>query len=170
MAKHLLHKARLKEKGWSDAEIAHAEAVFERAEEKKHPNVVMLDQVVYWLLLLISLVGVVIVTAVIVPLILLLPPSMVAVVLLILGVAFGALFTIVIQDIHWLQGHHHSIALVFLPVISVLAFLFVPLFSEKVVHVHAPSATWLFGFALAAGLLAPYVFHLLTEHKARREK
>ena len=44
-------RERLATKGWSDAEINKTIKLLEKAKNKRHPHIVMLDKVVYWIAL-----------------------------------------------------------------------------------------------------------------------
>jgi len=172
VSNHRLHKDRLRAKGWNEHEIAHAEVLFDGAEAKKHPFVQGLDQWVYWLLLMLMVVGIGVVAVEIVPLMLLADAFTLYPILLLISLGLGTLFSVVIQDIHWLKGRHHVFALLLLPVTAIVATVLVIRFADTYAVQFSSLKTvahdpLLVGVVFGLGIVLPYAFHLATGHRRR---
>lgn len=172
MVKHKLHEERLRKAGWTKEEISHARRIFKKAEKKTSPGIAALDKWVFWLLLLVGVLGIVAFAIWILPVLFFLTTPLLVFILLIIGICFGTLFTVAIQDLHWLRHRHHGFAALLLPVASIVAFGIIVGFGERyrvafpeiITYYHNP---WLVGVIFAIGLLIPYIFHLLTEYRQR---
>lgn len=172
MVKHKLHEERLRKAGWTKQEISHARRVFKKAENNIHPHIALLDQWIYWLLLIVGVLGIISFAIWILPILFFLTTPLLVFILLIIGICFGALFTVAIQDIHWLHHGHHWFAVLLLPAASIVAFGLIVSFGETYREAFPqiltyPHNAWLAGLVFAVGLLIPYLFHLLTEYRQR---
>lgn len=167
MVKHKLHKHELRLKGWSEEEIAQTERVLERAEARKHPAIAVLDQVVYWLLLLVVIVGMAAFAIQVIPLILILDATTLAFILILMGISLGTLFTVVVQDIHWMSRAHHGFTLILLPVAAIAVFFLVLRYAGRTATTMAQHNITVVAVIFAAALLVPYIYHLLTDYKKR---
>ena len=78
-----LHHHALRAKGWSEAEIKHAQRTINRAEKKKHSVYKFLEIAVFWALLFLTALGIFIVSIVIMPLLLVLPQGFIIIILVI---------------------------------------------------------------------------------------
>lgn len=169
MSKHI-DEHHLRGRGWSDEEIEHAKGVLNRAEENKHPFIVSLDRWVFSALLLISIIGTVIFALYVVPLFLLFPAGLLYPVLGILGLSLGVLYTIVVRDLHWLHNHHHTTALIILPLASIISFVLVLTFVTRYqaqlpqIFGHSHNIV-LVALTYAAALLLPYAYALVRRNQ-----
>ena len=100
----MAHKisSKLLDKGWSKAELKHAQGVFEKAEENKDDFTKSLDQFVYWLLVLLGVVGALLFSGVVFVLSLILPSLVLWPTALFFGILYGFLF-LVLSDLHWIS-------------------------------------------------------------------
>lgn len=103
---------RLKQKGWSEAEIKHAMYHLNLAEKTKHPLVRFTESSTYWLFFLSLLVCVGAVATLVFPVLHVLPYSVSLVIAGILGSIFGMLFSHVLHDIEDLARAHHALIMV----------------------------------------------------------
>jgi len=112
---------RLRKKGWSEQEIAHAKRILDDAETKKHPEIAFGEHLRLWLLIAILLVGALGVTIAVLPVLLFIDPLPALGVLLVLGGCFGALLgaSLASLRIHHKHHHHGVSVLVFLLVVVV---------------------------------------------------
>lgn len=166
-----VHHERLRAKGWSEEEIAHAQRVAKKAQEQKHPAHSFLEVAVFWGLLFLTVIGIFLVSLVIVPLLLALPTSGVLFVLGLLGLVLGTLFSWLIQDIEWVERKHHALNILILAGLGLLSVWFI---TGKVRglaalygHDHNP---WLLAATFAASLLTPYLIHIIHQEVASRGK
>ena len=81
--------------------------------------------------LLTLVISTLVVSVVLVPLLLVMDPIPLYALLVLLGVTFGSVFALLIRDIEGLQVHHHVLALLFLPTISILALLVIITITSK---------------------------------------
>src|SRR3989338_11260074 len=99
---------RLKQKGWSDAEVARVSNVFGRKEPKK-------GKFVYWFSLVVAIAGNGILSVVLVPFLLALKGFFLYAIIILIGIAFGSLFNLLLKDIETADEKQHVIAWVFIP-------------------------------------------------------
>ncbi len=81
--------------------------------------------------ILIIIIATLILSLILIPLILVLDPIPLYSLVLLLGVAFGSVFALLIRDIKGLKIHHHILALLFLPTLSVINLLVVVTLAAK---------------------------------------
>lgn len=156
-----LHHDKLRQRGWSDKEIADAHAILERAEAKKHPGYKFLEKAVFWGLLFFSFVGIILVALLVTPLLLLLPDLLTALVLLVLGLSLGALFALAVLDIEWLEQKHHVLTVVLLLLFAFAALWFTSLRVGSLTgEVHKP---FLLGALFALAFVTPRLFFFIKE-------
>ena len=111
---------RLKKKGWSDAEIEKTLQIFEKAEEKKRPALVLLDKMVYWMGLLLAIVGNFIISVVLIPILITMPAVLLYITIIILAVTFGLLFSLILGDIGTLNKERLIVTSIFIPMLAVI--------------------------------------------------
>ncbi len=111
---------RLKKKGWTDAEIDKTLKIFEKAEQKKRPALILLDKLVYWMGLLLAIVGNFIISIVLIPILITMPALLLYITLVILAVTFGLLFSLILGDIGSLNRQRFIIANIFIPMMAVI--------------------------------------------------
>lgn len=161
-----LDKQRLRDRGWSGHEIKKTERMLLKAERKKHPLFRWLEKAVLWLLLGVTLLAIFSVAIVIWPASITLPSGALTGILVILGLALGSLYTLVVADIEWVEHHHH---IAFALLLGGAALLTVAALITRYnrlgealgtgVH-HEP---WLLSFFFALSLLLPYIAHLWND-------
>ena len=154
-----LHHHTLRAKGWSEAEIKHAQKVLVRAEKKKHPVYKFLEIAVFWALLFLTAIGIFLTSIVITPLLLVLPQWLIITILVILGLCLGSLFAILIPDIEWLERKHHIFNVIFLAALAVFNIWLI----TRVLADIPRANPFILGGAFALALLTPYLFHLIGE-------
>ena len=79
-----------------------------------------LNKVVYWGALLVAIVGNLIVSVVLIPFLLVLSKMQLYIIIIIIGIAFGALFNMLLKDIEELDKKHHVIAGIFIPALAII--------------------------------------------------
>lgn len=104
---------RLKQRGWSDAEVARVSNVFGKKEPKR-------GKFVYWFALVIAIVGNGILSVVLVPFLLVLSSIALYAIIAVIGLAFGSLFNLLLRDIEAADQKQHVIAWIFIPALAVI--------------------------------------------------
>ena len=107
---------RLKQKGWSDAEVARVSNVFGKKVAK--------IKFVYWFSLVVAIVGNGILSVVLVPFLLVLSSIALYAIIVVIGLAFGSLFNLLLKDIETADQKQHVIAWVFIPAIAIINIYF----------------------------------------------
>jgi hypothetical protein len=111
----------LREKGWSEEEIAHAKKIIGKAHENKHPTHKFLEQAMYWFLF-IMIIGIGLGGEFLIePFLLWLKPSGAYVVIAIIGLVFGTFAGIVVKDIEDLEKHHHLAVSIIIPIVAIIS-------------------------------------------------
>lgn len=110
----------LRKKGWSEEEIEKTARImqrFEAASENRHKK---LNVILYWSVLFIAIIGNFILSVVLIPFMLVLSNYQLYFIIMIIAVAFGLLFNLIIRDIEYLDRKHHVIAGIFIPTIAII--------------------------------------------------
>lgn len=126
-----LHE-RLQTKGWSDNEISHAMAVFDRAKQKKSLLLNFLEYATFWASLAIAISGNFLISLVIIPLLLALNGLCLHASIIILGLSFGMLFELLVRSITSLKKHHHAYLSFLIPLIAIVNVFLIVMFAEVI--------------------------------------
>lgn len=110
---------RLKAKGWTQEEIDKAMNIMESDKARFSAPTKKLNKVLYWTSLFIAILGNFIIAIAMVPILLFVGELPLYIILAIIGVSFGALYTIIIRDIEFIDPQHHIVAGLFLPAVSI---------------------------------------------------
>ncbi|MFT4310390.1 MAG: hypothetical protein ACMXYC_02050 [Candidatus Woesearchaeota archaeon] len=154
-SEHLLSK--MKQKGWSDQELAHARSVF--AQKYSTPWFVLL---LHWMFLCLVIIGNVIIATSIIPLLILFPLQLTYLLTAVLGGCFGYLIVVVVKHIdHFLDIHHHLFLALIIPLLSIAGFITITyymafLFDVTLVgmyHIYLIASMYVMSF------LTPYIVH-----------
>ncbi len=156
---------KLRKKGWSGKEIRHAERIFLKAAQRKHPVYRFLERAVFWALLALTLVAVFTVNVVVWIIAPFLSTGLLTTVLVLFGLVFGSLYTIVAGDIDWLEQRHHALASALLATAAIVTST---LIGNRLAVISAlaqlpPRSTVLPGIAFALALLAPHFLRTSLE-------
>lgn len=162
-----IRRKHLRSKGWSEQEIKRAEETLKRSDEQKHPALAFLEKAVFWGLLFITLLGIFLMTLVIIPLLLTLTTFEVLFILLILGLCLGALFSLIVNDIEWLERKHHVSALILLGIVALANVWFITARTEglDLALGGQPHSGLLLGSVFAVALLFPQVLQLWIKNE-----
>ncbi|MFH1440237.1 MAG: hypothetical protein ABIG89_06715 [Candidatus Woesearchaeota archaeon] len=125
-------KQRLKQKGWSHEEVEHAANIVLNPKEKHTHIKSRLHLTGFWLLML----GLVVLNAVaiifIVPLILLIKLPWTYIVIIAAGLFCGIIFNWLILEIEHLEHEHHVIAMLMIPLMTLLDVIIIYAIIDKV--------------------------------------
>lgn len=111
----------LKRKGWSEEDIQKAEKIIEaRRVSDKSRSIAYSHRVLYWTVILVVIIGNFVISMLLVPFLLVLNKLALDVLVVVLGLAFGSLFNLLITDIAYISKRHHVIAGITIPVMALL--------------------------------------------------
>lgn len=154
-----LNQERLRQKGWSEREIKHAHTILKQAERKTHAHHHLLGEAVFWGVLFLAVLGTVAVSGVwLIPLLTLNTPSVLFPIIIIVGIAFGLLFSVVIKDLDHLTTKHHAIIMITVPITGIISFFTI----TTMLGGHRGPGI-LIGLAYTVAFLSPYLFHTMTK-------
>jgi ABC-type uncharacterized transport system permease subunit len=164
---HLLKKMR--DKGWSDEELARAHAVFTKSESTKSSRHKVLDACVLWGVFGVMVIGNFFALFALMPFFVIFPNGMLYSLAAVLGLCFGLLYDVLLRDIqHTFNGHHHALAFILVPYLAIVGAIFILGFATN--HMpnlfHYTRHPLLIGFCYVIGFLIPYVI-MLYNHKLR---
>lgn len=152
-----LQKEHLRNKGWSETEIKHTHTLIKKFKRVNNPK--FLEESLYWLLFFLMCATTVAISVWIIPLFALAESSSLYFALIIIALAFGATFSIVIKDLETLQKHHHLLLSFTIPVIAFLSFFIVTsqtaAFMDGVKH-----NALLISFTFTFFFMLPYAMYL----------
>lgn len=127
---HLVEK--LKKKGWSQKELDRVHKVMKQSHSKKTAYHKVLDAAISWVMFIIIILGNIAVLFAVMPTLVLFPNPIIFLILLVLGLAFGFLFELVLSDMdHLFAGHHHVFLYVLIPYLAVTGGIFILNFGMK---------------------------------------
>ncbi len=107
-------------KPWGLEEKERTINIIQRANEKKSKFILVLDKFVYFFVLFTAIAGNFIVSVVLVPFLLIMGGFYLYMTLFFIGLAFGALFNVIINYLEKLESRHHIIAGFFIPVLALI--------------------------------------------------
>ena len=126
-------REKLEKKGWSKEEIAKTLNILEKAEEKKRPALQMLDKLVYWIALLLAIGGNLVISVVLIPLLLTIKSATALyLIIIVLAIAFGLLFNLLISDVSALNKERVVVAGIFIPTIAIINIFVVVYISNQI--------------------------------------
>jgi hypothetical protein len=154
-------KLELKEKGWSEKEIIHAEEALNRSE--KHD--LHFSKIVFWSALIVTIFGNFIVSLVLIPFLIVLNRFVLYAIVVLLAGSIGFLYKLLITDIGHLEKKHHIAASIFVPLIAIANIVGMVFVSNKFIRdlnvenvQHNPLIVAL---VFAGVLILPYILHLI---------
>lgn len=118
----LLHE-RLREKGWSEQEIAKTMTLMQTPEKvEKHVSLERtMNFGMYWMFLIMLTIINFFVSITLIPFLLILKVTQLFSMVAVLGIGFGMLFNVLIWDIEHLETRHHVGAALFLPILAIVS-------------------------------------------------
>ncbi len=107
---------QLRQRGWSESQVKHAEEVLERAEYHD----LFFSKIVFWSALVVVIFANIIVSAVLIPFLLAFTDTVLYATVVILAATIGFLYTFLVTDIGHLHKAHHRAAGILVPLIAVV--------------------------------------------------
>lgn len=125
-----------------------------------------LNKVVYWGALLVAIVGNLIVSVVLIPFLLVLSKMQLYIIIIIIGIAFGALFNMLLKDIEELDKKHHVIAGIFIPALAIInVFIMTQLANYLTVLIgvnNVPHNPFVISVIYVASFSLPYILYKIS--------
>ena len=111
----------LKQKGWSEEDVKKAEKIIEsrRMIDKSRTHVYS-NRVIYWTIIAVMVLCNFIISLLFVPFLLVLNRLAMNVIIVIIGFAFGSLFTLLILDVEYVSKTQHFIGGIIIPVLALI--------------------------------------------------
>lgn len=161
-------RQKLKEKGWADHEISHAEEVIER----KRAEDVYFSKIVFWSALVVIVFGNLVVSLILIPFLVVLNSTTLYAIIVLLAGTMGYLYKFLITDIGHLDKKHHQLASVIIPVIALINLVVMVTASNRfIIDIKAENPlhnVWLSSILFAVVFIIPYVVNQV--HMAILEK
>ena len=155
---------KLREKGWSEAEIKHTQGVLAKVKRRKHPHREALLQALFWGLLALSAGSMVAVSYLIIPLFIISSSTIIYPVLIIIGLSLGSLVNHTMKDLDHLKTHHHVIVGLVVPITGIISFLSVlGRFGNVPALGGVTHSALLSAITFIISFLAPYAYHHLQK-------
>lgn len=114
-----IHRKHLKQKGWDEGEIEQARTIIKKAEKSRHPHNILLEKLTFYVCLFIAMAGNYLISVMLIPLLLAFSKLTLDIILIIIGLSFGTLFTVLIQELIHVQKHHKYLYLI-VPAVAML--------------------------------------------------
>lgn len=110
---------QLKRKGWSEEDILKAQkTIDERTLHDKSKSIIFSSRVVYWTVVFVIILGNFIISMLLIPFLLVLNQITLDVLVVIIGLAFGSLFNLVVTDIKHIERKYHVIVGLLIPILA----------------------------------------------------
>ncbi len=161
-------KENLRRKGWSEDEIDKTVNIIQ--ESTGHPHYLKqrsnFNMLVYWMSLLILSICNFIISIFLVPFVVLFSSNFIYLILIVLGLIFGYLFGLTINNIEHLEKKHHVFAMILVPLLAFLnIFIIVQIAGifDKILKMSIRHEPVLIGLVYAVFFIGPYFFFLAKE-------
>ncbi len=152
---------RLREKGWTEEDIYKALSIIERGDLKKSKKIAFLDSIIYWIVLFVALIGNFIISIILIPFMLAMSGLRLYAIIIIIGMAFGAFFDLLIRDIEKIQKKDVIIAGIFLPLLALINVSLMVNFAnhlQKTLGLITPEhSSIIIGIIYVFAFVAPYI-------------
>lgn len=129
-------KAKLRKKGWSEADITKSEAIMDAAAAKTGAN--RIDLFVYWTGLIVAIILNIIASAVLIPMLFMIRGLALYALVLVIALFFGWVFCILIRDIENMELHHHIITGLFIPAIALVNVFVIVNITNRIIQANMP--------------------------------
>lgn len=111
----------LRKKGWTNQEIMHAEEVMKCSNlVDKSRAAASANKVVFWAVIFVIIIGNFILSLLFIPFLLVMHKIAVNVIIVVVGLAFGALFNMLLFDVEGINNKNHAIAALLIPVLALV--------------------------------------------------
>ena len=112
---------KLKKKGWSEEDINKTQKIIsEGAVLDKSKTQPFVNVVVFWTVVLVMVIGNFIISLLLIPFLLIINKIALDVVVVILGLAFGSLFNLLMTDLKYIERKHYILGGLLIPVLALV--------------------------------------------------
>ncbi|MCX6710006.1 MAG: hypothetical protein NTV63_03590 [Candidatus Woesearchaeota archaeon] len=156
---------KLKDKGWSDNDIVHALKILNDAPSHKDKSQIAMDSAVYWIGLILMIVGNIVLSVIMIPTLIVLSKTALYFILIVISLAFGTMFSLLLNQIEAIQGKK-IIAPLFIPALALINIYYITSVSNtfssrlNIQKVNSPVAM---GIVYAFFFILPYIIFWLTK-------
>ena len=153
---------RLEKRGWSKKEIKKAVGIIRHAKQNKPRDIIFLEKRIYWILLMLIIVANFSISVALMPILIALKGIFLYFIIVVLGVAFGLLFELVIRSIEHLEKKHHIILAILIPLIALSNIFVISTISNDLMiklslnNIHNPIIVAL---VYSASFVLPYIIY-----------
>ncbi len=115
-------KKRLKKKGWTNEDIHKAVKIINSGKLKKSKKIVLLESIIHniWILMFLAIIGNFIISIILMPFIVSMQSAKLYIVIVVIGLAFGAFFDMLIRDMKNIKDKDLIIPAVFFLLITII--------------------------------------------------
>lgn len=103
--------------------------------KKKESVKKIMSKIVYWLALLVTIIGNLIISAALIPFLIVMKDVQLYLIIIILGIAFGLLFDLLLRDIENIDFKHHVIAAIFIPGMAIVNLFIITNLANRLIEV-----------------------------------
>jgi hypothetical protein len=164
----MVKQQELKEKGWTNEEIDHAENILDKA---KHHDV-FFSKIVFWSALLVIILGNIVVSLILLPFLILFQSWLLYGIFTLIALVMGSLYNFLITDIGHLEKKHHIIATIIIPIIAIINLVVIVLISNsfisKLAVNNTPHNQWILSILFAVAFVLPFLFYKLWKKIKQR--
>ncbi len=147
----------LRQKGWGDEEIVHAEAALEKSGRQE----VFFAGILFWSALLVIVTANVVIALILIPFLIVLTNWLLYILVIVLALVTGFLYNFLITDIGHLESKHHLLAGIALPVLALANMVAVVLVSNRFIAdlqvQNQPHNAWVVAALFAVAFIVPYL-------------
>ena len=158
---------RLKERGWAEDEIKRTARILEESPERKSHKLVMFDKIAYWAGLLLAILANFVISVMLIPFLIVMKRFYLYLALVFIGVAFGWVFSVLIEDLEAIKSGQHIVAWIFIPAVALInVYLMTNLSNFIAVLMEMPSSVHQSTFVsvvYVAAFMIPYSISRLTK-------
>lgn len=155
----------LRKKGWTEEEIENTERLLSNRKPKNR----FLDRFVYWFVLVITIIANMLLAIILIPFLLALSNVSLFLIIIIMALAFGFLFDVILRDLENLDYRHHVIAGVFIPAMAIITVYFMTSFANRLIDLfvlpnvkHSPLVI---GLVYTVAFVTPYLIYRIFSDK-----
>jgi len=111
----------LRRKGWTNQEVMHADNVIKNSNLiDKSRAAASSNKVVFWSVIFVIIIGNFILSLLFIPFLLVMHKIAVDVIIVVVGLAFGTLFTMLLFDVEGISNKNHAVAALLIPILALV--------------------------------------------------
>ncbi|MBI4142194.1 hypothetical protein HY484_04670 [Candidatus Woesearchaeota archaeon] len=126
-------KEKLSSKGWNKREIEKTITILQQAHKKKTNWTLFLDELLIWISILIAIIGNFVLSVILVPFLIIMKGTMLYLTIMIMGTAFGIIFTLLLRAIEKIELQKHIMTGIVIPVIGLINMYIIARLSNQLI-------------------------------------